>query len=114
MVARVGCLKRGFCRVLLPPAPEPDRVTPNSYPASMLAANSQQLSGVRAVVSSKISRLLALTDAQFTQTRRAPKRKNFKRLNVNAGRLGPKWGRERTAAARMMAIVVGDDSEALL
>lgn len=66
------------------------------------------------MVSSKIARLVALTESQFTRGRTAPKRKNFKPLNVNATKLGPDWARERSAAARMMAIVVGDDSESLL
>lgn len=62
----------------------------------------------------KISRLLALSDAEFGRKRPALPRTRFKALNVNLVKLSTDWDRQRGAAARMMAVILREDSETLL
>lgn len=65
------------------------------------------------MTNSKISRLLALSDSEFSKSRAAPLRQRFKGRNVNLNQLGKDWERQRGAAARMMGVVLREDSESL-
>lgn len=63
----------------------------------------------------RMARLLAFSDAEFGLNRTAtPVRPRFKARKVNLTALDTDWDRRRGAAARMMAIVLRDDSESLL
>lgn len=62
---------------------------------------------------SKLSRLLALSDAEFDRKRPAATRRRFKPLNVSLAKYGTDWERRRGAAVRLMAVILGESSESL-
>lgn len=62
---------------------------------------------------SKLSRLLALSDAEFDRKRPTATRRRFKPLNVSLAKYGTDWERRRGAAIRLMAVVLGESSESL-
>jgi hypothetical protein len=61
----------------------------------------------------RLSRLLALSNAESGRRPAAPVRQRFKALNVNLIRLSGDWERQRGAVARMMGVVLREDSESL-
>lgn len=65
-------------------------------------------------MSKKIWRLMSLSDAEYTRKRTTPTRQRFKPVKVDLLKLNPEWDRERGAAARMTAVILGHDSDSLL
>lgn len=66
------------------------------------------------MTSSKLSRLLALSDSEYRRTRGSPTRQRFKALKVNLSNLDSDWERQRGAAVRLAGTVLSEDSESLL
>jgi hypothetical protein len=64
------------------------------------------------MTNSKLSRLLALSQAEYQSKRTAPTRARFKPQKVSL-KLNADWDRQRGAAARLMASVLAEDSESL-
>lgn len=65
-------------------------------------------------MASKMSRLLALSDSEYSKNRVAPVRQRFKGMKVNMTVLDRDWERQRGGAARLAGVILQEDSESLL
>lgn len=63
----------------------------------------------------QLARLLAAAEREFEGNRAAPApRKKFKAMKLDVRKFDNTWERRRTRAARLMAVLLRDDDQALL
>ncbi len=65
------------------------------------------------MANASILRLMSLAEREFNTNRAPPIRRKFKGMKLDLSKFEPSWDRRRGRAARLMAVLLRDDEQAL-